>query len=155
MVENLDKNELNVLKKFFKNEEERELLTRKVVFPCDWFDYIEKLNQTKLPDIKEFYSKLNDENISEKDYEHAKNVWKKFNMKTMREYHDLYLKTDVILLADVFEAFRKLCKKTYKLDPAWYFTTPGLTWDAMLKMAKVESDLITDPQMWLMIEKGI
>ena len=73
----------------------------------------------------------------------------------MREYHDLYLKTDVILLADVFENFRKVCKENYKLDPAWYYTSPGLAWDAMLKMTGVELDLLSDPQMYLMIENGI
>ena len=77
LVKNLDKNELNIMKKFYKNEEERELLTRKGVFPYDWFDNIEKLKEVKLPDIKEFYSKLNDENIREADYEHAQNVREK------------------------------------------------------------------------------
>ena len=125
------------------------------MFPYDWFDSIEKLNEEKLPDIEEFYSKLNDENISEADYEHAQNVWKKFNIKNMKEYHDLYLKTDVILLVDVFENFRKVCKENYKLDPAWYYTSPGLAWDAMLKMTGVELELLSDPQMYLMIENGI
>ena len=118
LVKNLDKNDLNILKKFYKNEEERELLTKKGVFPYDWFDDIEKLKYDRLPDKKEFYSKLNDENISDKDYEHAQKVWIKFNIKNMREYHDLYLKTDVILLADVFENFRKLYKESCGLDPA-------------------------------------
>ena len=125
------------------------------MFPYDWFDSIEKLNKEKLPDIEEFYSKLNDEIITEENYEHAQNVWKKFKIKNMREYHDLYLKTDVLLLADVFENFRKVCKENYKLDPAWYYTSPGLAWDAMLKMTKIELELLSDPQMYLMIEKGI
>ena len=125
------------------------------MFPYDWFDSIEKLEETKLPHIQEFYSKLNDGNITEEDYEHAQNVWKKFNIKNMREYHDLYLKTDVLLLADVFENFRKVCKENYKLDPTWYYTSPGLAWDAMLKMTKIELELLSDPQMYLMIENGI
>ena len=155
LVKNLDKNELNIMKKFYKNEEERELLTRKGVFPYDWFDNIQKLNEEKLPDIEEFYSKLNDENITEEDYEHAQKVWKRFKILNMREYHNLYLKTDVILLADGFENFRKVCKENYKLDPAWYYTSPGLSWDAMLKMTRVELELLSDSEMYLMIENGI
>jgi hypothetical protein len=73
----------------------------------------------------------------------------------MREYHDLYLKTDVILLADVFENFRDLCMKNYKLDPCWYYTSPGLAWDACLKMTKIELELLSDIDMVLMFEKGI
>ena len=73
----------------------------------------------------------------------------------MREYHDLYLKSDVLLLADVFETFRDVCLKNYQLDPCWYFTAPGLSWDAMLKITKVELELLSDPDMLLMIEKGI
>ena len=73
----------------------------------------------------------------------------------MRGYQDLYLKTDVILLADVFEHFRKVCKENYKLDPAWYYTSPGLAWDAMLKIIKIELELLSDPQMYLMVENGI
>ena len=74
-------------------------------------------------------------------------------MKTMREYHDLYMKSDVILLADVFESFRDVCMEYYKLDPCWYFTSPGLSWDAMLKKTKVELELLSDPDMSLMIEE--
>ena len=107
-----------ILKLFFDNEKERELLTQKGVFPYYWFDSIEKLNMEKLPTKEEFYSKLNEKNISDEDYQHACKVWETFQMKTMREYHDLYLKTDAILLADVFENFRKVCKEYYKLDPA-------------------------------------
>ena len=90
-----------------------------------------------------------------RNYQHAKSVWEKFNMKNMRNYHNLYLKTDVILLADVFESFRKVCKENYSLDPAWYFTSPGLAWDAMLKITGVELELMSDPNMYLMIENGI
>ena len=73
----------------------------------------------------------------------------------MREYHDLYLKSDVLLLADVFESFRKTCQKNYKFDPAWYYTAPGLSYDAMLKTTRVSLDLLTDIDMAMMIEKGI
>ena len=80
---------------------------------------------------------------------------KKFNIKNMKEYLELYLKTDIILLADVFENFRKLFKNDYGLDPAWYYTTPGMAWDGMLKMTEAELDLISDPNIYLMIENGI
>ena len=73
----------------------------------------------------------------------------------MGEYHDVYLKTDVLLLADVFETFRKVCLENYSLDPAWYFTTPGLAWDAMLKKSEVKRELISDLDMLLMIENAI
>ena len=154
LVNNLEEDDFNILNHFFKDEEERSLLKRKGVFPYDWFDNIEKLKEKNLPPKEKFYSKLNDSNISDEDYEHAKNVWEKFNIKTMKDYHDLYLKTDVLLLADVFENFRKICKKYYNLDPAWYFTTPGLAWDAMLKMTGIELDLLHDPEMYLMFESA-
>ena len=128
---------------------------RKGVFPYDYFDSLEKLTETKLPPIEEFYSRLNNKNISTSDYEHAEKVWKKFNMSTFKDYHDLYMKTDVLLLSDVFETFRDVCMKNYKLDPCWYYTSPGLSWDAMLKKTKIELDLLHDPNMLLMIEKGI
>ena len=89
------------------------------------------------------------------DYQHAKNVWKTFNMKTFREYHDLYLKLDVLLLSDVFENFRDVCIKNYGLDPAWYYTSPSLSWDAMLKLTKVKLELLTDINMLLMFEQGV
>ena len=76
-------------------------------------------------------------------------------METLQDYHDLYLKTDVLSLADVFENFRDVCQESYGLDPAWYYTAPGLAWDAALKVTKVELDLLADPDMLLMIEKGI
>ena len=94
------------------------------------------------------------EHIDEQ-YEHAKNVWNTFKLQSMGEYHDLYLKSDVLLLADVFENFRKTCIQYYKLDPCHYFTSPGLSWDAMLKMTDIKLKLITDIDMYQFIEKGM
>ena len=131
------------------------LLKRKGVFPYEYMTDFTKLGETSLPPKEAFYSQLNDSNISDKDYDHAQNVWKTFDCKTMKNYHDLYLKTDVLLLADVITEFRKTCKKTYGLDALHYYTSPGLAWDAMLKYTEVELDLISDPNMYLMIEKGI
>ena len=84
-----------------------------------------------------------------------KNVWKHFNIKNVGEYHDLYLKTDVILLADIFENFRDVCNENYELDPAWYYTSPGLSWDALLKKTEIKLDLLSDVDKILFIENGI
>ena len=135
--------------------EKASLFTRKGVYPYDYMDSLDRLSETKLPPKEAFYSRLNKSHISDEDYEHAQKVWREFDCKTMRDYHDLYLKSDVLLLADVFENFRDLCLKNYELDPAWYYTVPGLAWDAALKKTKVELELLTDPDMLLMFEKGI
>ena len=117
-------------------------------------DSPERMNETKLPPNSEFYSIFNDSHITDDDYEHAQKIWKEFNMNSIKDYHDLYLESDVLLLADVFENFREVCQRNYKLDPAWYLTSPGLSWDSMLKKTEVELDLLTDPDMLLMFEKG-
>ena len=134
---------------------ECDLLLRKGVFPYDWFDGFERLTCTSLPPKEMFYSRLNDTSITDEDYTHAKNIWRKFDMKNMRDYHDLYLKSDVLLLADVFENFRSVCLLNYKLDPAWYYTAPGLSWDAALKLTGVQLELLNDYEKLLMIESGI
>ena len=92
---------------------------------------------------------MNNEHITQDEYNHAQNVWKTFNLKNMGEYYDLYLKSDVLLLADIFENFRKTCPQYYQLDPCHYFTAPRISWEAMLKRANVELELITD------IKKGL
>ncbi len=137
------------------DETSLDLLKRKGVFPYEYMSDFHKLSAKSLPPKGAFYSKLTDTGISGSDYEHAQNVWKTFECKTMRDYHDLYLKTDVLLLADVMTEFRETCKKTYGLDALHYYTSPGLAWDAMLKRTKVRLDLISDPDMYLMIERGI
>ena len=141
------------LKKEFKAN--FELLTQKGVYPYDYMNCLEKFSETQLPIKEDFYSKLNDCNITDKEYKHAQDIWEKFKIRNLGEYHDLYLKTDVLLLADVFEEFRNICLENYNLDPAWYYTSPGLSWDALLKHSKVKLELLTDPDMLLMFEKGI
>ena len=131
------------------------LLARKGVYPYDYVTSIDKLKETKLPPKEAFYSKLLNEEISDEDYQHALNVWKTFDCQTLQDYHDLYLKTDVLLLVDVFENFRKTCLKYYKLDPCHYYTAPGLAWDACLKLTKQKLKLLTDYDMLMMFEKGI
>ena len=115
----------------------------------------EKLSETQLPPKEEFYSKLNDEDITDDDYQHAKNVWNTFECKSIRDYHNLYLKSDVLLLSDVFENFRKTCLHHYNLDPAHYHTSPGLAWDACLKETGQELQLLHDYDMLMMFERGI
>ncbi|XP_068738984.1 uncharacterized protein [Montipora capricornis] len=133
---------------------ELDLMSKKGVYPYDFMDSFEKFNE-KLPPKEEFYSILNDEHISGDQYKHAQNVWNTFDLKNMGEYHDLYLKSDILLLADVFENFRKTCLQYYKLDPCHYFTSPGLSWDAMLKMTDIKLELMTDIDMFQFIEKGM
>ncbi len=144
------------ISKFFDGDQ-LQLLLRKGVYPYDYANSLEKLDEKSLPSKEGFYSQLNEESISDEDYQHTQTGWKTFNVKTMREYHDLYLKSDVLLLADVFQNFRKVCMKleAYELDPCWYFTVPGLSYDAKLKTTGVELELLTDIDMAMMIEKGI
>ena len=117
-------------------------------------DKIEKFDETKLPDMKDFYSKLNKTHISDKDYEHAKKTWKEFDKKTLGKFHDIYQKSNVLLLTDVFEAFRRVCIESYGLDHAWYLTSSGLAWDAFLKSTRVKLELLPEIDMLLMFEKG-
>ncbi|CAH3016459.1 unnamed protein product, partial [Porites evermanni] len=153
LVSNLSSDDFNNTKHVFKSN--TSLLTRKGVFPYDYVSSIDKLSETQLPPKDEFYSKLNDEDISDEDYQHAIKVWNKFGCKTIKDYHDLYLKSDVLLLADVFEKFRSTCLKHYKLDPAHYYTSPGLAWDACLKITGQHLELLSDYDMLMMFERGI
>ena len=152
LVGNLQPDDFHNTKEIFR--ENVELLTRKGVFPYDYVSSMEKLSETQLPPKEEFYSKLNDEDITDDDYQHALNVWSTFNCKIIRNYHDLYLKSDVLLLADVFENFRATCLHHYNLDPAHYYTSPGLAWDACLKETGQELQLLHDYDMLMMFEKG-
>ena len=129
---------LDQFKSLEKEMGDNKLLKKKGVFPYEFMTYFEKLNVNKLPPKSKFYSRLNDSNITDEEYKHAKNVWKEFNCKTMRDYHDLYSKTDVLLLADVMENYRNVCIGNYGLDPLWYYTAPGLAWDAALKISKIK-----------------
>ena len=115
-------------------------------------DSFEKFKNKELPTKEQFYSILNDEHITDEEYEHAKEVWETFYMKNMGDYHDLYHVSDVLLLTDVFENFRKTCIQYHKLDPYHYFTSPGLSWDAMLKMTNIKLELMTDIDMFQFID---
>ena len=154
LVNNLPKDAFKNLLKYF-TPKQAEILKQKGFYPYEYMDSEEKFNDTKIPPREAFYSKLSGRGITEKDYKHVWNVWNSFKMKTFKEYHELYNITDVLLLADVFENFRDLCLKIYGLDPVYYLTAPGLAWDACLKITGIELELLNDPDMLLMFEKGI
>ena len=154
LVNNLPEDNFKNLNKYFTPKQVK-LLKQKGFFPYDYMDNIEKLKHPKPPPQKAFYSKLSGKGINDNNYEHVLRVWKTWNMKTLKDYLKLYNECDVLLLADVFENFRDLCLKNYGLDPVYYYTTPGLAWDACLKMTNINLELLSDIDMLLMFEKGI
>ena len=137
------------------SEEQYELLTRKGVYPYEYMSCWDKFTETQLPPIEAFCSSLSMSNVSDDNYQHAQKVWSTFSIHNLGEYYDLYLCTNVILLANVFEAFRDTCLEHYSLDPAHSYTSPGLAWKACLKKTGVKLELLTDPDMLLMFEHGI
>ena len=154
LVNNLPKNGFKNISKYYIPEEV-ELIKQKGFYPYEFMDTEEKFNETKIPPREAFYSKLSGKGITEKNYKHVCNVWNTFKMKTFKDYHKLYNECDALLLADVFENFRDLCLKIYGLDPVYYYSAPGLAWDACLKMTGVNLELLSEPNMLLMFEKGI
>ena len=154
LVNNLPKDAFKNILKYF-TPEQTEILKQKGFYPYEYMDSIKKFNDTKPPPQKAFNSKLSGKGISDKNYKHVWNVWYTFKMKIFKEYHELYNITDVLLLADVFENFRNLCLKIYGLDPVYYFTAPGLAWDACLKITDIDLELLSENNMLLMFEKGI
>ena len=131
------------------------LLLRKGVYPFEYMDTWERFNEISLPSKEDFYSNLNMEDISDIDYRHANNVFKRFKLENLGDYHDLYMQSDTLLLADVFNNFRDMCIKEYELDPAHFLSLPGLAWQACLKKTNIELELLTDYDMLLMVEEGI
>ena len=135
--------------------EETSLLKQKGFYPYEYIDSVERFKENKLPDISKFYSTLKQEGISEEEYKHAQNVWNTYNCNTLKDYHNLYLKTDVLLLADAFEQFRDFFLQHHQIDPCYCFSAPGLTWQCGLKYTGIELELLTDYDMLQMFEKGI
>ena len=165
LVKSLSDEDFKYLVEEFGSEN-LELLKQKGDYPYEYMDSFERFNKEKLPARKYFYSstkdgkigddgKISDGHISVKDYLTCEKIWDKFEMKNMGDYHDHYLKKDVLLLADVFEKFIDTCLKYYELDPCHYFSAPGLSWDAMLKMTGVKLEKISDIDRHLFIEKGL
>ena len=147
--------DLEIIRQFESDPVKISLLLRKGIYPYEYMDSFERFEERHLPPKEAFYSKLKKEHIRHEDYEHAKRVWEAFECENLGTYHDLYLLTDTLLLADVFENFRKTCLKNYGLDSAHYYTSPGLSWDALLKHTSMKLELLTDYNMYLFIEKGI
>ena len=131
------------------------MLLRKGVYPYEYIGEWDKFNEKVLPGKESFYSNLTLENISETDYAHANNVFKKFNINNLGEHHDLYVRSDTLLLADIFENFRQSCLKYYELDPAYFVSLPGLARQACLNKTNVELELLTDYDTLLIVEEGI
>ena len=128
---------------------------RKGVYHYEYMGNWERSNETSLRNKESFYSNLNMENIEDIDYRHGNNVFKIFKLKNLEEYHDLYVQSDTLLLADVFENFRNTCIKVYELDPAHFLSLPGLAWQACLKKTNIKLELLTYYDMLLMADKGI
>ena len=130
-------------------------MLRKGVYPYEYMDSWERLNETTLPNKKAFYRELDLEDITYKEYAYAQKVFKEFKLKNLGDYYDLYVQSYALLLADVFENFRNKCIEIYELDPAHFLSAPGLAWQACLKKMEVELELLTNIDMLLMIEKSI
>ena len=152
-----DKDLKHLLSEYPKDK--MEILKRKDAYLYEWVDSYENFNYTELSSKECFYSSIKDgkryndnAHISDDQYLHFKNVLNTFNFNTFKDYHNHYLKKDVLLLADVSEDFINKCLKYYGLDPCHYLSSPGLSWDAMLKMTKVELEKISDADMHLFIE---
>ena len=159
----VDKDVKYIVKEF--DTENLKILKQKGVYPYEHMNSYKRFSEDKLFARKYFYSstkdkkiredgKISDGHVSIEDYMVCEKIWDKFNMKNMGDYHDHYLKKDVLLLADVFEKFIYTCLKYYGLDPCHYFSAPGLSWDAMLKMTGVKLEKISDIDQYLFIEKG-
>ena len=114
-----------------------------------------KIDEISLPDKEAFSISLNMEDITDVDFRHTKRVFKNLNNKNLGDYHDLYVQSDTLLLADVFENFRKKCIEIYKLDPTHFLSALGLAWQACLKKTEVKLKLLTNVDMLLMVEKRI
>ena len=137
------------------SELQYELFTRKGIYPYEYISSQDKFEEAQLPPIEAFGSNLNTSNVSEGNYEHAQRVLKEFGIRNLGEYHDLYLHIDVILPANVFEAFRDTCLEHHSLDRAHFYTPPWLAWKACLKKTGIKLELLTDPGMLLMFKRGI
>ena len=161
LLSSLDKlvkwsDEFPIMHRIAAEENKRRLLLKKGIYPYEYMDSFERFGEIELPKKEKFYSSLSGKGITDEEYAHAKEVWETFRCQIRGNYHDLYVATDLLLLADVFENFRKVCQEKYGLDPAHYYSAPGFkSWDALLKKTGVELELLTDLDMHLFIERGM
>ena len=151
----LNNSSKKILRTHFPDDEDFQLICQKEVFPYDYVDSLEKLEEKHLPDKKHFYNKLTDSEISDENYERAQKVFRHFKCKNLGEYADLYLKIDVLLLADIFENFRDTLMATHTLDPAHFVSLPSYTWDCCLRYTGVELELLTDVDMLMFFERAV
>ena len=129
------------------------LLCKKGVFCYDYFNSPDRLSEPALPSKDKFFNNLYQSDISKEDYQHALNVWEKFECKTFADYIRIYNISDVLILADVFENFRNLAHTSYHLEPLQYYSMPGLSWDAALKFTGENIELIKDMDMYMINAK--
>jgi len=143
--------QMNTEKSFCSNDIEFQLMRKMGIFPYEYLVSVSRLEETSLPPREAFYSNLTERECSQEDYDHVLKVWSHFSCSTLEDYLELYLKTDVFLLTDIFENFQKICMQIYLLDPAQYFTTPGLSGKAMLKTTNIQLELLTDIDVYRII----
>ena len=136
-------------------EEAFPLLTRKGIYPYAYMDSMSKFQETQLPPKESFYNDLSKKDISNEDFEFVHKLWETFNLKNLGELHDLYMETDALLLADVFESYRKSILKNYGLDPIHFYTAPSLSWAAGLKFTGVKLEIPSDVNMHIFFDQGL
>ena len=153
LVKNLNDKDFRYLSEEF-SDEQLKLVREKGIYPYEYMNSFKRFSEDEVPNKSKFFSSLKDSGVIEKEYKKVVNGWKVFKIKSLGEYHDLYLKTDVLLSVDVFENFVETCLNYYRLDPCHYFSSPGLSWDVMLEMTKIKLELISNVNMHLFIEKG-
>ena len=146
-------------KKKWKNvsdqDEAFQMLTRKLPYPYRYMDSFDKFQETQLPPKKAFFNDLSNKDISDKDYSFVQKLWRTFQLKNLGELHDLYVETDTLLLADVFENYRKVIHNNYGLDPVHFFTAPALSWSAGLKFTKAKLEIPLDVDMHIFFDLGL
>lgn len=155
LVKTLRPDDFINLKHHYPDQKLFNLLRQKGIYCYDYVDSLKRYEEISLPNKCAFFNKLTSEEILDEEYKHAQTIWNEFRIKDLGEYTDLYLKCDVLLLADVFEKFRTMSLSYYNLDPCHYVSSPSLSWDAMLLFTKIELDLISDVEIYQMLEKGI
>ena len=139
----------------FGKAEDLHLLKQKGIYPYSYVKNFQVFKETCLPSKEAFKNDLTGEEISQENYDFAQRVWSTLECENLGEYHDVYLYQDIFLLADIFEQFRQLCLRHLELDPAHYYTVPGMSWDAALKCTKVKLETVNDIDMHLFLEKGM